>query len=406
MRWSQVTMSRLFVLACILSLTVSAFAQTKTPVKNSSAPVATASTAAKADPPALASRLVNAVTDGIDDHSDYVPCFFSKRQLLELRPKPEFSVLSSADAEALRASVIDEAMNPDNAAGFTTESPQQFAAEIGRTVFEGLTPSQALTKVLELLNPSTTPTISHTVSLKGLTGQQFAEIYALPNKQKEVTTAIANQTPPAEIESEVNAEGKKAIEESAVQVKTTKDNVAGAARTNLSLTQRPKNIGCSMSILSYETMRKAFGETMADEYLGVQIAVRNVDPDQEFLVQSAEFKVDDDINGRIGRYFSGVDKLTAREYMLSSRDFGKRNLMIHTAQGTAAILSAVVPFTGPFVKQFSGVYSGALVGALGTVFPDHNTEQLKLIDDEGFSNARTDRTVVPKSGTVEFVMFI
>jgi hypothetical protein len=98
--------------------------------------------------------------------------------------------------------------------------------------------------------------------------------------------------------------------------------------------------------------------------------------------------------------------MTAREYMLASRDFGKRNLMIHVVQGTGAIMSAMVPFTGPFVKQFSGVYSGAFAGALTTVFPDHNTEQLKLIDDEGFSNSRTDRTVVPKSGTAEFVIFV
>jgi hypothetical protein len=80
--------------------------------------------------------------------------------------------------------------------------------------------------------------------------------------------------------------------------------------------------------------------------------------------------------------------------------------MINVAQGVGTILSAASPITGPFVKQFSGVYNGGFTGALTKVFPDHNTEQLKLIDDEGFSNSRTDRTVVPKSGTAEFVIFI
>lgn len=410
MRSFQASTMHFLVLTFALLLTTPIFPQTKNPANqsNSSAtkPAVNGDKNSKPDPPALAGNIANAVNDGIDDHSDYVPCFFSKKQLLDLQPKPESATLSTADAEALRASVIAAALAPENASGFTSGAPEEFAVKIGKSVFEGLTPSQALTKVLELLSSYTVPDVDKTLTLRGLTSSTFAETYALPGKQGDVTNEINNREGLNKILGNLNPGGQEVIRGAADRSQAAKNNLANAARSNLALSQRPTDIGCSMSILSYETTRKAFGETMADEYIGVQIVVRNVNPDQEFLVQSAEFKVDDDINGRIGRYFSGVDKMTAREYMLASRDLGKRNLMVHVVQGTGAIMSAMVPFTGPFVKEFSGVYSGAFAGAVTTVFPDHNTEQLKLIDDEGFSNSRTDRTVVPKSGTAEFVIFI
>src|SRR5258708_6826255 len=396
---------------CTLFFTTPVFAQTKAPGNHSNSSTtkseANSDKSGKPNPPVLAGNIAKAVNDGIDDHSDYVPCFFSKKQLLELQPKAESATLSTADAEALRASVIAAALAPENASGFTSgRRPEEFAVEVGKSVFEGLTPSQALTKVLGLLGNYTVPDVDKALASRGLTSSTFAETYALPGKQGDVTNEINNRDDLNKIIGNLKPGGQEVIKSAADQSQTAKNNLANAARSNLALSQRPTDIGCSMSILSYETTRKAFGETVADEYIGVQIVVRNVNTDQEFLVQSAEFKVDDDINGRLGRYFSGVDKMTSLGYLLASRDFGKRNLMIHVVQGTGAIMSAMVPFTGPFMKQFSGVYSGAFAGALTTVFPDHNTEQLKLIDDEGFSNSRTDRTVVPKSGTAEFVIFI
>jgi hypothetical protein len=376
-------------------------------------------------PPALPGKLADAINSATNDKSDYVPCFFTRQQLLDLRPQPEAATLSSADAEALRASVIEEALKPENESAFESEKDaRNFAEDIGKNDFEGLTHSQTLSKVFSVLDgyaksPVKSLLEPYAKSTVSENAKAFAKSYAVnTNDEDKVSTAITNAAGMnataqskalSDVQTDLTPAGQQELSKataSAAQSNAAKDNLANAARANLALTERPVDIGCSMSILSYETTRKAFGETMADEYIGVQIVVRNVNPDREFLVQSAEFKVDDDINGRLSRYYSGVDKMTAREYMLASRDLGKRNLMVHVVQGTGAILSAAVPFTGPFVKQFSGVYNSGFTSALTTIFPDHNTEQLKLIDDEGFSNSRTDRTVVPKSGTAEFVIFI
>jgi hypothetical protein len=384
------------------------------------------------DPPAsLPSKLADAINFATDDKTDYVPCFFTQQQLLQLRPQVEVAKLGPVQAEELRSSVIAEALKPENASGFRPEGATSFAKEIGETSFEGRTRSEALAKVLEILAEYAQPALSgkgaetvrsdvNAEAQKSLSREELqrftqtlssADLGQTPEEAKTKVMSILDESAPNAAKSPSASKLATTAQESAQkaiasEASATKNNVADAARTNLSVNGRPDDIFCSMSILSYETIRKAFGETMADEYIGVQIVVRNLNREQEFLVQSAEFKVDEDINGRLSKYFSGVDKATAREYMLASRELGKRNLMVNVAEGVGSILSAAVPFTGVFVKQFSGVYSGGLVPSLSQVFPDHNTEQLKLLDDEGFSNSRTDRTVVPKSGTVEFVMFV
>jgi hypothetical protein len=377
----------------------------------------------KSDPPmTLPGKLAEAVNSAANPGNDNVPCFFDRQELLELRPKPETATLDSADAEQLRLSVINEALDPSNASAFEKGKAQEFAVKIGNTVFEGLTSSEATSTVLQILSDETRAATAglsddelanYTISTYGKSIPAQGRQNSIDTAKQAAGTAVTTTGKLAAITTALDGSlDTAAVKEESDKLSGTgasaasKNNVAQASIQIVNSITRPNDVFCSMTILSYETTRKAFGETMADEYIGVQIVVRNLNKDQEFLVQSAEFKVDDDLNGRLGRYFTGVDKMTARAYMLSSRELGKRNLMINVAQGVGGIISTAVPFTGPFVKQFSGVYSGGMLPALATVFPDHNTDQLKLIDDEGFSNSRTDRTVVPKSGTAEFVIFV
>lgn len=161
-----------------------------------------------------------------------------------------------------------------------------------------------------------------------------------------------------------------------------------------------------MSILSYETTRYAFGEKVANAFIPIQIVVRNLNDKVEFLVHDAQVAVDDDINGRYGRYTPGTDKLTTRTFMLSAKDFSGRNLVINIAKGIGTILSSASLVYGASVKDAANVYSAGFINALSGVLPDHSTDQLNLLNDEGFSSYRTERTVVPKSGTAEFVIFV
>jgi hypothetical protein len=430
---------------------------------------------------------------------DAIPCEFSRYELLALRPAPEVLILTAADEDFLRSAIANEALAPENKGVFPDGNDQarSFAEHISVTSFQGRTPSEALSKILEVLAQDTTPTeearelrkaaasrknrefaeyLHQTAGLEPanvlaalgsseadvdskisiaqkLTAQMIKTASARPmmllreaNKstpdfQKylqntyvikpsgsllaqpvdetteaklEFAARLAEQSANTELKSEVaeatklkNAEEVHDAAEDAKKGPATAvvNNIAQAAQQATAMV-RPKDVACSMSILSYTTTKYAFGQKMADEFIPVQIVVRNLNPKKEFLVHDAKFAVDDDINGRLSSYMAGVDKLTARTFMLASRDYSYRNLTLHFVEGVGSVLSSTSLVYGSSVKEAANVFSGGFIPAFKGVWTDHSTEQLNLLNDEGFSSYRTERTIVPKSGTAEFVIFV
>jgi hypothetical protein len=381
----------------------------------------------------LQNKVVSDVDPVHPDIGDYIPCEFSREQLLYLRPQPDVLTLTAAEEDALRSKVIAEAMADDNNAAFKTrEDAQAFVKAIFQEPFEGLTPSQALGRVLVLLGRYTKPSEAAEKMHDALNvspprfAQLFTNTYGVndPAKKQKLTQKM-NQAVSAGSQEDAAAAASRVVDENKELVNTPevaekdlsdlkkdlkasplKDKVANAARQTVSDIARPTDVGCSMSILSYTGTKYAFGQKMADEFIAVQIVIRNLSKDKEFVVHDAEFAVDGDINGRHGRYFSGVDKLTARQFMLAGRDYGHRNFVVHVAQGVGTILSSVSLVYGTAIKDAASVYNAGFLTALTSVWTDHGTEQLNLLNDEGFSSYRTERTVVPKQGTAEFVIFV
>src|SRR5580700_3677656 len=151
------------VLVCVslsLGCATSVFAASKKKQSDSKSQPAPNPNDKPGDPPAnLSNKLQDAVNGAAKSNNDYVPCFLDRNELLALQPKPEASTLSSYDAEQLRNNVIHEALDPANASTFEDDEAKKFATEIGITVFEGLTPSQALSKTLSILAVHTQKTL-------------------------------------------------------------------------------------------------------------------------------------------------------------------------------------------------------------------------------------------------------
>jgi hypothetical protein len=457
---------------------------------------ATSSTGQQSPAPAAPSLQSRIAADVIQsrDVGDYIPCEFSRVDLLNLRPRPEVYVLTDADEDILRSRIITEALNNDNASAFPENTRDLFVKDVGAESFVGLTASQATGKILYLLGRDTAPpkvkeieeaasgtnktfaeflqNISHSqinskeaINVLGSeelapqaklsaamklaesklatakpddsallaaahgTNQDFAQYVGKtfkldvapalgnteqsPESKLDVTSAVAQSK--GQTNAQATVKDAEALN-SAANLKTTasqaltqppaRSQVAQAAQQVTAALARPLDVACSMSIFSYETTRYAFGQRMADEFIPVQIVVRNLNENKEFLVQDAQFAVDEDINGRIGKYAAGIDKLTARTFMLSSRDYSRRNLVVHLAQGIGTVLSSASLVYGTAVKDAANVYSAGFLNALTGVWTDHGTDHLNLLNDEGFSSYRTERTVVPKSGTAEFVIFL
>jgi hypothetical protein len=182
--------------------------------------------------------------------------------------------------------------------------------------------------------------------------------------------------------------------------------IVNIARSTIEAFKRPPDIGCAMSILSWNETRYEYGRLLANEYVGVQVVVRNLSETQEFAMHDSAFAVDADLTGRKGRFFSGRDKLILRGMSAADADFSPRNVVVHMMESVGTIMSAVIPIAGVSFGSAASVYNTGFLEGLHKTWADHNTDHLNLLNDTAFSSATAYKTVVPKSGSVMFVMFI
>ena len=239
------------------------------------------------------------------------------------------------------------------------------------------------------------------------------------DKQSVQTETAELQTAAAKAaEAEKTAAGEDAalagagMTSNTVKAATTDHSAANTAivdntRSQLASFKRPPDVACAMSVLSWSETRFAFGRLIANEYIGVQVVVRNINDKQEFLLHDAAIAVDSDLTGREGRFFSGRDKVIVRALTVDQKDDSPRNIFINVISGVGILLTTIVPFAGAVnFTDAATAWNTALVPGIGKAWTDNGTDQLKLLDDIGFSSATNQKTVVPKSGTVMFVMFV
>jgi hypothetical protein len=170
----------------------------------------------------------------------------------------------------------------------------------------------------------------------------------------------------------------------------------------------PKDVSCSMSVLPWDEAHKAFGRTVADTFLPVQIVVRNLDANNEYLIHDAEFAVDA-VSAQLSRFQVGHEKELVRSVLQYGQSYDRQHVFINIVEGVGIIMGAVVGLPQPSISALvgaSGAYHAGLLPVLHTFFPDLTTKNLNTLNDLAFSAASASRIVVPKSGSVPFVIFI
>ena len=396
--------------------------------------------------------------------ADYIPCVFTQAELFRLRLQPVSSTLTSADAEELKENLFSEGAFQESLKTLSPDQKNLFFQKVAAEHFEGLNPSEAIALVVSILNDVNRSDLAQ--AAKGGGDQLLSLVEArlsipLPrNLNSDVKTQLEKGllgkfTPesggavkatdiPQELtvlaNNAINARnilssqqdfntdyyiytmredlGQLATEASnaAKQLQTdsaSKENaqdwgtaVINTARNTVAGFQRPKDVGCAMSILSWNETRYAFGSMVANEYIGVEVVVRNLNDKTDFVLHDSEFAVDSDINGRLGRYYSGRDKVIVRGLSIAQQNANVRNLLVHSAEAVGTLMSAVIPVAGGTFKDAAGVYNGGFLPGLRSTWPDLSVTQLNLLNDVGFSSTTNYKTVVPKSGSVMFVMFV
>jgi len=217
-----------------------------------------------------------------------------------------------------------------------------------------------------------------------------------------VTPELGNQAGIDKTSNIVQAAG-----ETADQAAKVGNAVASAARSAVGRFQRPPDIGCSFSILSWNETRYAFGRSVANEYIAVQVVVRNLNAKEEFPLHDSQFALDYDINGSKGRYYSGRDKSIVQLVNKVGESHTPRGIATNAMIAVGTMMSAIQPIVDlpNFTGATAGFHAGALPG-FRSLLPDFQQDQLVAIGNLGFSSTSNFRTVVPKSGAATFVMFV
>jgi hypothetical protein len=137
-----------------------------------------------------------------------------------------------------------------------------------------------------------------------------------------------NEAPPAEKAKANNEQAEKVAQ-----------NVTVAA-TQTNPVQRPSDVSCGIAVLPWSVTRWAFGREVAENFIAVQVTVRNLNDTQQFLVHDVELAVDTQ-PGIFNRFHSGVDQTTVHgvaataEEGVSSRTFWLRLLGMWLRQQTS-----------------------------------------------------------------------
>lgn len=322
--------------------------------------------------------------------------------------------LSSADAATKMSQASDNFLQGLN-------NNTQTLKQASESAQEDLSRTQAMLKSAEGAASAADKAVSsaqkaHTFTAE-LAAQQQSSQQALSNAQQAVQVAsdqvvktsadVQNQQSTTSRLAAASDQAKTAAQQASQNQGKTGQAIADTARTSIAALTRPPDVGCAMSILSWREVQVAFGRLLANEYIGVQVVVRNLNDSKQFLVHDAELAFNSDLNNRLGRFYSGRDQKIVRQLALAQEGYFYRNLVVNLFGAVGTLASAAMPFAGPSFKDATGVYNSGFLTALAKTFPDRSVDQLNMLNDVGFSASTESKAIlVPKSGAVMFVMFV
>jgi hypothetical protein len=402
--------------------------------------------------------------------ADYIPCKFTYNELQSLVSPERKLTLSPADAERLVQSVVTEVENQQSSGLLDARTAQALLAGLNSPEFVGLTPTQAISLIIRTVQVvRDTARVQNDLSAATNAAAAAASSSATAKDRKDAAQTAKSlaldarlaadeandnvrlgQRPDRPLPEWIGLEAmnaSKSADEVGDQAKaadlaakastTSSPNLYGflfggsstaskpaspaeksdavtsaagqivnQAQTAVNALMRPIDVGCAMSVLSWDESKRAYGRIIANTYIAVQVVVRNLSRDQQFMLHDAEYAVNIDPGGKTGRFFSGRDKVIVRSMAAAQESFDIRNLVVHTAEGVGAILSATALVYGGPVGDASSVYVSGFFPSLSKAWKDTSTDQLNLLNDTGFSSTSSSQVVVPKSGTVMFVTFI
>ncbi|HZL55890.1 MAG TPA: hypothetical protein VFC21_02345 [Bryobacteraceae bacterium] len=387
-------------------------------VRPAGAPGATGATASANVPASISKPALSLIPEL---GGDYIPCKFTNAELQNLHDPQLVLTLTQADAENLKQSVSREVMNAAGNTQISQDLADLIIQNIAGADFTGLTPSQALGRIIRITGESKSQVAASPVnalvnklnalknpdptSIKNFTDEGLqlmgSQDKAAVGDLVKTVTDLSNPTA-----DDIRQATDKFLKDNANASKAHVNSLVDSARQALAVLARPADVGCAMSILSYGETSRAYGFIIARNYIAVQVVVRNLNQTQEFTLHDVEYAVNTDPSGTAGRFFSGRDKVIVRALSAAQQTFDPRNITVQSMEGVGALFSSAATIFGGAMVNVSGVFNGAVLPSLEKGWKDESKDQLNLLNDTGFSSAASSQWVVPKASTVTLVTFV
>jgi hypothetical protein len=291
-----------------------------------------------------------------DSHvNDYIPCLLDASQLSQLRGQP----------------------------------PPKYLTKLGAQDFE-----QAVATSIDLLvaNKTINADVGNALKAKLTASDVFgSDASQSVDKARDATKSILSQ------------QEKNSLSDS--NKKVAADAIVGAAIEAVNKGfEAPPDVACSMSLLTYTETSDIFGLRVAKDYVAVQVVVRNLNQQDEYLLHDVQLAVDTDPCGSFSQFDGGRDRLLVRAVALRNQFTDPRNWAVRILEGVGTVASTAVGFASRDYSLGLGVFNG-VSPAVRAIFPDYTVDQLNRLSDLAFTSSGQTRTVVSKNGVVMFVTF-
>ena len=304
---------------------------------------------------------------------DYVPCMFDDDEALTMRSLPAKNK-AALDADGAKALV--SLANAQLLEKYGTSGPATDATGKQKALQSGTPPDKLSTS----LNSSTFEYLT--------IDDAFAKLGA---------AAKASGLPSADAQTLVS---------------NVRAKIGGAS------SQRPEDVSCSFSILPWEETDQVFGRMVANRYIAIEVNIRNLNDQSEFLLHDIQVAVDTGLGPEpFGRFEAGRDKMIVRAVAQRGESDDVRNRVINSlamagalAGGASGALTQTVQVTSSMLANWLStsvaVFQGPFLSGLGKLWPDHTITNVNNVSDLAFSASSAMKTVVPIQGSVPLATFI
>ncbi|SPE44251.1 exported hypothetical protein [Candidatus Sulfotelmatobacter sp. SbA7] len=154
---------------------------------------------------------------------------------------------------------------------------------------------------------------------------------------------------------------------------------------------------CSQALLDYEQAKQIFGKGVADRYIVVQVTIRNLSDNYEYILQDVRV-------GTTEAVVASIDRKLVRGLAEKTEQFSARAIAIRLTLAGATMLTGIAGIVGnSALTSAANLTAGPASSGLQTAIPDLTKAELNRISDLAFSASQT---VIPKHSSVPLVAFL